>query len=70
MEMKVGVVGLGSMGSAHARIYSQLKGCELNSVCDIDSSKKYLAETYDCRFFKRIEDFLKEDTIYIYKIRK
>lgn len=61
MGIKVGVIGLGYMGSAHARIYSQLKGCELVGVCDVDSSKKYLAERHRCKFFKRIKDFLKED---------
>jgi UDP-N-acetylglucosamine 3-dehydrogenase len=61
MGIKVGVVGLGYMGSAHARVYSQLKGCELVGVCDTDSSKKHLAEKYQCKFFERIEDFLKEN---------
>jgi len=61
MRIKAGVIGLGSMGSAHARIYSQLEKCELVSVCDIDPRKKYLAETYQCKFFKKIKDLLKED---------
>ena len=61
MGIEVGVVGLGYMGSAHARVYSKLKECELVGVCDINPSKKYLAETYECKFFKRIEDFLKVD---------
>lgn len=61
MGIKVGVIGLGYMGSAHARIYSQLRGCELVGVCDINPGKKYLAETCQCKFFKKFKDFLKED---------
>ena len=60
MGIKVGVIGLGYMGSAHARIYSGLKSCELVGVCDNDPHKKYLAETYRCSFFERTGDLLKE----------
>jgi len=61
MKVKVGVIGLGFMGSAHARVYSQLKRCELACVCDSDSEKKYLAKTYHCKFFENFEGLLKEE---------
>jgi UDP-N-acetylglucosamine 3-dehydrogenase len=61
MKVKVGVVGLGFMGSAHARVYSQLKGCELVAICDSNSDKKHLAKTYDCKFFEDSEEFLEEN---------
>jgi UDP-N-acetylglucosamine 3-dehydrogenase len=61
MKVKVGVIGLGFMGSAHARVYSKLKGCELVGICDSNSEKKHLAEAYNCKFFENSEDFLKED---------
>jgi len=34
--MKVAVVGVGSMGRNHARVYSELPGVELVAVCDTD----------------------------------
>jgi len=58
MKVKVGVVGLGFMGSAHARVYSQLKECELVGICDSNPVKKYLAEEYRCGFFERYSDLL------------
>ena len=61
MKIKVGVVGLGFMGSAHARVYSQLKECELAAICDSNREKKHLAKTYNCKFFEDIEDFLGEN---------
>ncbi len=61
MVLKVGVIGLGHMGSAHARIYSRLTECELVCVCDANSDKKNLAKKLKCKFFDRIEHFLKED---------
>lgn len=61
MKVKVGVVGLGFMGSAHARVYRQLKECKLVGVCDSDSGKRYLAETYRCMFFENFEDLLNKE---------
>ncbi len=58
--MKVGVVGLGFMGSAHARVYSQLKECELVAVCDSNQEKKQLAKTYNCKFFRDPKEFFEE----------
>ena len=61
MTIKVGVIGLGFMGSAHARIYSKLKDCKLVGICDSDKEKKHLAEVYNCKFFTDSEEFLKQD---------
>jgi UDP-N-acetylglucosamine 3-dehydrogenase len=61
MKVKVGVIGLGFMGSAHARVYSKLKDCELVGICDSNSEKKQLAKAYNCRFFEDCEEFLGEN---------
>lgn len=61
MKVKVGVIGLGFMGSAHARVYSKLKECELVGICDSNPEKKNLAKTYNCKFFEDSEEFLGEN---------
>ena len=61
MKVKVGVVGLGFMGSAHARVYSNLKDCELVGICDSNLDKKHLAKAYNCKFFEDSEEFLEEN---------
>ena len=61
MKVKVGVVGLGFMGSAHARVYSNLKDCELVGICDSNLDKKHLAKAYKCKFFENSEEFLEEN---------
>ena len=61
MKVKVGVVGLGFMGSAHARVYSKLNDCELVAICDSNPEKKHLANAYNCKFFEYCEDFLGEN---------
>jgi UDP-N-acetylglucosamine 3-dehydrogenase len=60
MTVKVGVIGLGFMGSAHARIYSKLKNCKLVGICDSIKEKKHLAEVYNCKFFTDSEEFFKQ----------
>jgi predicted dehydrogenase len=35
-EVKVGVVGLGRFGRLHARVLSELRGCRLAALCDVD----------------------------------
>jgi UDP-N-acetylglucosamine 3-dehydrogenase len=57
MKLKVGVIGLGLMGSAHARVYSKLKDCELVGICDINSDRKRLSKIYNCKFFQDSEEF-------------
>ena len=61
MKIKVGVIGLGFMGSAHARVYNKLKNCELVGICDSNPDKKHLAKAYNCNFCKDSKEFLKED---------
>ena len=48
------------MGSAHARVYSKLKDCELVGICDTNSDKKPLAKMYNCEFFEDSKEFLKQ----------
>jgi predicted dehydrogenase len=35
-EVRVGVVGLGRFGRLHARILSELPGCEVSALCEVD----------------------------------
>lgn len=49
--IRVGVVGLGSIGQHHARIYSQL-GCELVGVVDTDIERaREIGERYSARYY-------------------
>jgi UDP-N-acetylglucosamine 3-dehydrogenase len=61
MKLKVGVIGLGFMGSAHARIYKKLKDCELVAICDSNPEKRQLAEDYNCKFCADFEELLDMD---------
>jgi UDP-N-acetylglucosamine 3-dehydrogenase len=49
------------MGSAHARVYSKLKDCELVGICDTNSDKKRLAKIYNCKFFEDSKEFFRQN---------
>ncbi len=54
--IRVGVIGVGYLGKEHARIYSQLKDCELVGI--VDSSAKTaeaIAKKLGCRVFPSLE---------------
>ena len=38
-NVRVGVIGVGHLGYHHARLYSELEGCELVGVCDTDPER-------------------------------
>ncbi|RLF58353.1 MAG: gfo/Idh/MocA family oxidoreductase, partial [Thermoplasmata archaeon] len=57
--MKVGVVGVGSMGQHHARVYSEIQGVELVGVADRDYNKaKEIAGLYNCKAFSDYRELL------------
>lgn len=49
-ELNVGVIGCGSLGQHHARIYHELPMTNLVAICDPDKSKKERADEYGAEF--------------------
>jgi len=50
--LKVAVIGVGSMGKNHARVYSELPGVELVAVTDVnDAVARSIANLYDTRAY-------------------
>ncbi len=58
-KIKVGVIGVGALGSMHARLYSVLKNAELVGICDIDPKRLNLvAKNLECRTFINYQKLL------------
>jgi len=56
---KVGLVGVGKLGSFHCNALQQLNDAELVGVFDVDENrKKEIAEKFQCRPFDDIEDLI------------
>ncbi len=56
-KIRMGVVGVGSLGQWHARIYSEMPDAELVGVYDHDKKRaKEIAERYHAAVYKTIEE--------------
>lgn len=56
--LKVGVIGAGSMGQHHVRVYGELAQCELVGLADPDETKSELAQRYRTDHFADHHDLL------------
>jgi predicted dehydrogenase len=55
--IRCGVVGTGSLGQHHARLYAAIPGAELTGVYDIDATRaREVAERHGCRVFASLEE--------------
>ena len=58
-RIKVGVIGVGALGAAHARAYSQLPSCRLSAVYDIDDERnRRTASEYSVPICRDLDDML------------
>jgi len=49
-EVRVGVIGVGSLGQHHARVYAELAGARLVGVADVDEARAAsVAARHNCR---------------------
>lgn len=63
-KVKVGVIGVGAMGSNHARVLSELEDVQLVAVCDISEQRaRVVAEKYRCSYYMDSEEFLSKSGV-------
>ena len=62
--VRVGVVGCGWFGEAHARVYREIAGVELRCVADIEIQRaKRLGAMYGATAYKSVEDMLTKENL-------
>ena len=60
-NIKVGIVGVGYLGTQHARILSYLEEAELQAVADIDFQKALqIGNRHGVKYFENYEDMIDE----------
>ncbi len=61
-KIKVGVIGVGSMGKNHVRSYAALKNlCEFKGVYDLDqNSAKEIADSYGVKAYSSLTELMKD----------
>ncbi|MEW6328535.1 MAG: Gfo/Idh/MocA family oxidoreductase [Candidatus Micrarchaeota archaeon] len=61
--MRIGVAGIGNMGSNHLRVLSMMKDAELAAVCDAKPELEGLARKYGARFYKTLAKMLARERL-------
>ena len=61
--LRVGVIGAGSMGRNHVRVYSELPEVELVGIADPAEHAKELARRFRCRYYGRYEEMLERERV-------
>ena len=56
--VRLAVIGAGLIGSKHAELISAQSTCCLVGICDVDSSRRSVAEEFNVPFYQDIEDLL------------
>ncbi len=58
-KIRVGVVGVGTMGQRHCRVYSTMRNIDFVGVADLNKRQGgRVATTYDIEYFENYEEFL------------
>lgn len=63
MEHKLGIIGFGGMGGWHEANVKRVNGLSVAAVYDIKEERVQLAESKGYKGYRRLEDFLKDDSI-------
>lgn len=62
--IKVAVIGVGAIGSQHARVYSEIPEVQLVAVCDIrEATGKIIASKFNCKYYKDYKKLLSNEII-------
>lgn len=62
--VKVGVIGIGQMGTYHAQVYQKLPQAELAAICEYDDEKRAAAEKeFNCKGYKDYKELLEDPEI-------
>ena len=63
-KVNVAVIGTGSMGKNHARVYSEIGNVDLVAVCDSnEETAKEIANKYNINYYRDYKEMLKKEKI-------
>lgn len=63
-KVRIGLIGLGWMGQLHLQYLSEMEGCIIEAVCDVDEKRAgETAEKYGARAFTDYHLLLEEDAV-------
>ena len=60
-KVKIGLIGLGLMGSPHARVLKKVPECDLVAASDVDEKQKEVADEVGAKFYRRYEEMIEKE---------
>ena len=61
-RVRLAVIGTGGIGEKHAKIATDLSGCRLVGICDVNSSVQSLADQIGVGFYSDFEKMIKVES--------
>ena len=59
--VRLAVLGAGLMGKKHAELIGASDSCSLVGICDVDPSRRSVAEEFDVPFYQDAEKMLERE---------
>src|SRR4030067_3422287 len=62
-RVRLGLIGLGLMGTPHARILNKVVECDLVAASDVDEKQKAVTEELGIKFYRRYEEMIEKESV-------
>ena len=62
-KVRLGLIGLGLMGTPHARILKKVEECDLVAASDVDEKQKAVTEELGIKFYRRYEEMIERESV-------
>ncbi|MDI6725686.1 MAG: Gfo/Idh/MocA family oxidoreductase [Smithellaceae bacterium] len=62
-KVRIGLIGLGLMGTPHARILKKVEECDLVAAADVDEKHQGVAEGLGIKFYKNYEEMIAKESL-------
>jgi predicted dehydrogenase len=62
-KVRIGLIGLGLMGTPHARILKKVEECDLVAASDVDEKQKKVTEELGIKFYKSYEEMVAKEGV-------
>jgi len=62
-KVRIGLIGLGVIGTPHARILKEVEECDLVAAADVDEKQKRVVEELGIKFYKNYQEMIAKESL-------
>jgi hypothetical protein len=63
-RVRLGLIGLGLMGTPHARTLKKVTECNLVAASDVDEKQRAVTEELGIKFYRRYEEMIEKESLH------